>query len=69
MREHVKLEVAFEIISMCLALAIQEKDIEEIKKIEELKRKLYHGDLQTIEVVINDYGQKVKKSLEVRKND
>ncbi len=69
MREHVKPEVAFEIISMCLALAIQEKDIEEIKKLEEIKRKIYLGDLQTIEVVINDYGPKVKKTLEDRKND
>lgn len=67
MREHVKMEVAFEILSMCLALALQEKDVEEIKKIEQLKRKLYQGDIEVLDVVLNEYGRKVKRALEGEK--
>ena len=32
MREHVKMEVAFEVLSMYLAIALKEKNIDEIKK-------------------------------------
>lgn len=67
MREHVKMEVAFEILSMCLALALQEKDVDEIKKIEQLKRKLYQGDMETLDMVLNEYGRKVKRALEGEK--
>lgn len=67
MREHVKMEVAFEILSMCLALALQEKDVDEIKKIEQLKRKLYQGDMEALDMVLNEYGRKVKRALEGEK--
>lgn len=64
MREHVKMEVAFEVLSMCLAIALQEKNIEEIKQIEFLKRKLYQGDMETLNIVLNEYGPKVRRTME-----
>ena len=65
MREHVKMEVAFEVLSMYLSIALQEENIEEIKNMEQLRRRLYRGDMKALDVVINEYGMKVKKAMEV----
>ncbi|MBQ8299621.1 MAG: hypothetical protein IJX99_07225 [Clostridia bacterium] len=68
MREHVKPEVALEIISVCFSVAIKQKDCKEIAKLESMKRKIYEGDTHTIEIVLNEYGPKVKEVLEGERN-
>jgi hypothetical protein len=62
-REHVKVEVALEILSMCKAIAISNKDNELIKNILELEQKVYIGNIEEIEKIIEVYGQKVKNAL------
>ena len=54
MREHVKMEVAFEVLSMYLSIALQEENVDEIKKVEQLKRRLYQGDMEALDIVINE---------------
>ncbi len=64
MRKHVNMEVAFEILSMYLSIALQEKNVDEIKKTEQLKRRLYQGDKEALDIVLNEYGSKVKRAME-----
>lgn len=64
MREHVKVEVAMEILSMCMASAISNNDNEMIDKISKLKQKVYQGDMRDIEEIIKKYGKKVRDVLE-----
>lgn len=52
MREHVKVEVAMEILSMCMVSAISNNDNEMIDKILKLKQKVYQGDMRDIEEII-----------------
>lgn len=66
MREHVKVEVAIEIISMCIAIAIDNNDFDEVKRLNEEKSSIYLGDETIIEKVINQYGKIVKRKLEER---
>ncbi len=64
MREHVKVEVAMEILSMCMASAISNNDNEMIDKILKLKQKVYQGDMRDIEEIIKKYGKQVRDVLE-----
>lgn len=64
MREHVKVEVAMEILSMCMASAISNNDNEMIDKILKLKQKIYQGDMRDIEEIIKKYGKQVRDVLE-----
>ena len=64
MREHVKIEVAMEILSMCMAIAISNKDKEMIDKISKLKQKVYQCDMRDIDEIIKKYGKQVKNVLE-----
>ena len=64
MREHVKVEVAMEILSMCMASAISNNDNEMIDKILKLKQKVYQGDMRDIEKIIKKYGKQVRDVLE-----
>ena len=52
MREHVKVEVTMEILSMCMVSAISNNDNEMIDKILKLKQKVYQGDMRDIEKII-----------------
>ncbi len=52
MREHVKVEVTMEILSMCMVSAISNNDNEMIDKILKLKLKVYQGDMRDIEEII-----------------
>lgn len=52
MREHVKVEVTMEILSMCMVSAISNNDNEMIDKILKLKQKVYQGDMRDIEEII-----------------
>jgi len=51
-REHVKVEVTMEILSMCMVSAISNNDNEMIDKILKLKLKVYQGDMRDIEEII-----------------
>ncbi len=64
MREHVKIEVAMEILSMCMAIAISNNDSEMIDKISKLKQKVYQCDMRDIDEIIKKYGKQVKDVLE-----
>ena len=64
MREHVKIEVALEILSMCMAIAISNNDSEMIDKISKLKQKVYQCDMRDIDEIIKKYGKQVKDVLE-----
>jgi len=63
-REHVKVEVAMEILSMCMVSAISNNDNEMIDKILKLKQKVYQGDMRDIEEIIKKYGKQVRDVLE-----
>lgn len=64
MREHVKIEVAMEILSICMARAISNNDNEMIDKISKLKQKVYQCDMRDIDEIIKRYGKQVKDVLE-----
>ena len=64
MREHVKIEVAMEILSMCMAIAISNNDNKMIDKISKLKQKVYQCDMRDIDEIIKTYGKQVKDVLE-----
>lgn len=64
MREHVKVEVAMEILSMCTAIAISNNDKDMNQKILRLKKQILQGDMEAVEETIEMYGEKVKKALE-----
>ena len=64
MREHIKVEVAMEILSMCLAKATSDNDNAMINKILELKQRIYLGNIEDIDEIIKSYGEKVKNALE-----
>ena len=64
MREHVKIEVAMEILSMCMAIAISNNDNKMIDKISKLKQEVYQCDMRDIDEIIKTYGKQVKDVLE-----
>lgn len=64
MREHVKIEVALEILSICMSIAMLNNDSEMIEKILKTKQKIYLGNIKDIEEIIEKYGKKVKNVLE-----
>lgn len=51
MREHVKVEVAIEILSMCIAIAISNEDSNTIDSILKLQQKIYNGDIESIDLM------------------
>ena len=64
MREHIKVEVAMEILSMCMAEAISNNYNAMINKRLKLKQRIYLGNIEDIDEIIKNYGEKVKNALE-----
>lgn len=64
MREHVKREVAIEIISMMIAFAVEDNNQEEINKLNKEKDMIYLGDEKIIEKSYNEYSKIIKKRME-----
>lgn len=64
MREQVRVEVAIEILSTCMAMAVYNKDEKSINEISKLQEKVYLGKEEAIKEVIEKYGNNVKKILE-----
>ena len=56
----IKAEVAMEIISMCIAIAKRKNDIEKLNIFSEEKEKIYLGNEEIIDKVINEYGNYFK---------
>ena len=64
MREHVKREVAIEIISMMIAFAVQDENEEEINRLNKEKDMIYLVNEEIIEKSYNEYSKIIKKRLE-----
>ncbi len=64
MREHVKREVAIEIISMMIAFAVRDNNEEEINRLNNEKDMIYLGNEEIIEKSYNEYSKIIKKRLE-----
>ena len=64
MREHVKREVAIEIISMMIAFAAEDNNQEEINRLNKEKDMIYLGDETIIEKSYNEYSKIIKKRME-----
>ena len=63
MREHVKREVAIEIISMMIALAVEDNNQEEITRLNKEKDMIYLGNETIIEKSYNEYSKIIKERL------
>ena len=64
MREHVKREVAIEIISMMIAFAVEDNNQEEMNRLNKEKDMIYLGDETIIEKSYNEYSKIIKKRME-----
>lgn len=64
MREHVKVEVAIEILSICVAIAISNNDNETLNDVLRLRKLVFQGNEEAINESINRYGKTVKNVLE-----
>ena len=60
MNDNVKLDIAIELISTKIAIAMEKKEDDELKKLLEEREKLYLGDWNIINKVLNDYSEDVK---------
>ena len=63
MRENIKFEVAIEVISMYIAIAKKNGDIEKLMKLIKEREKIYLGDINLVNKVIKEHGNCVKKRL------
>ena len=63
MREHVKTEVAIEIISMMIALAVKDNNKEEIERLNKEKESIYMGNEEIINKAYNEYSKIIKEKL------
>jgi len=63
-REHVKAEVAMEILSMSMARAVSNSDEKMINELSEIKQKVYQGNIKKIDEIIKKYGKQIKNILE-----
>mgnify|MGYP004490143881 CR=1 FL=1 len=63
MREHVKLEVAFEILGMRIAMAMEKNDTEEVKKLNQERELLYNNDQEILNKIYNVYAKEIKARI------
>ena len=63
MREHIKTEVAIEIISMMIALAVKDNNREEIERLNKEKESIYMGNEEIINKAYNEYSKIIKEKL------
>ncbi len=67
MNPNIKLEIAVEIIARKIANASKEgltTDDEEMQKLLREREKMYTGDKETIDKIVNVYGPEIKKKFE-----
>ena len=63
MLEYVKMEVAFEIIGMRIALAIENNDMEKVKSLNKEREELYNGNMEIFNKIYNVYAKEVKTKI------
>lgn len=63
MGENVKFEVALEVISMYISIAIANNDTELVERLKKEKKEMYLGNNKLVEKVIDEYGKKIKENL------
>lgn len=63
MREHVKLEVAFEILGMRIAMAMEKNDKEEVERLNRERELLYKNDIEILNKIYNIYAKEVKQRI------
>ena len=63
--ENVKFEVALEVISMYMSIAIANNDLELVEKLKKEKKEMYLGNNELVDKEINEYGKKIKEKLGV----
>lgn len=63
MREHVKLEVAFEILGMRISMAMEKKDSEEVERLNKERELLYDNDQEILDKIYNVYAKEVKSRI------
>lgn len=63
MNADIKIEIALEIIAMKIGLCSNNKDEEELKKLIKLREKIWHGNLEDIDFVLETYGSEMKKEF------
>lgn len=61
---HLKLEVAIEVLGTKLGINLQAKNKELVKQLLQEKERLYLGDKEIIEKVYNQYGPEIKREME-----
>ena len=59
--ENVKFEVALEVISMYMSIAIANNDLELVEKLKKEKKVMYLGNNELVVKAINEYGKKIKE--------
>ena len=63
MREHVKLEVAFEILGMRIAMAMEKNDTEEVERLNKERELLYNNDIEILNKIYNVSAKEVKARI------
>ena len=63
--ENVKFDVALEVISMYMSIAIANNDLELVEKLKKEKKEMYLGNNELVDKAINEYGKKIKEKLGV----
>ena len=63
MLKYVKMEVAFEIIGMRIALAIENNDMEKVKSLNKEREELYNGNMEIFNKIYNVYAKEVKARI------
>lgn len=64
MREKVKMEVAFEILGMRMAMAIENNDMEEVEKLNQEREELYKGNKEIFDKIYGIYAKEIKLRIE-----
>lgn len=63
MIEQVKLEVAFEILGMKIAMAMEDKDSEKVESLNKERELLYNNDQDILDKIYNVYAKEVKTRI------
>lgn len=61
MNENVKLDIAIEIMSTKIAIAMEKKDGKEVNRLLEEREQLYLGNWDIINKILEEYSKDVKK--------
>lgn len=63
MREHVKVEVALEIIAMKIGIESNRGNTEKVNNLINLRKEIYDGNFEKIDEILEVYGSEIKNNL------